>query len=206
VREGYFYVRHAPIQVPYGVLLPRKIGRLLVPVCCSASHVGYQTLRMEPVYMALGQASGAAAHLAIARGVELHEVPVEDLQIALVEQGAVVTHYDDLPFDHPAFAALQFLGARGLNPDYQATPELKLPREWGWVKLGRILAHMKIEWTPPDDRPDDPLTGADVVAWLGQLGWLAPDDAARPLLDRQLNLAEYARLVYQAYKASRSSE
>jgi len=74
------------------------------------------------------------------------------------------------------------------------------------VKLGRILTHMNIEWTPSADRPDDPLTGADVVAWLDPLGWPASDEVAKPLLDRQLNLAEYARLVYQAYKASRSSK
>jgi hypothetical protein len=203
VREGYFYVRHAPIQVPYGVILPRRIGRLAVPVCCSASHVGYQAIRMEPVYMALGQAAGVAAHLALAKGVELHEVPVEDLQIALVEQGAVVTHYDDLPFDHPAFAALQFLGARGLNPSYQATPELKLSRKHGWVKLGRILESMGIEWTPPNDRPDDPLRGRDVAEWLGQVGWPAPDKVAGPLLDSELNLAQFAQLVYEAHKASR---
>jgi len=206
VREGYFYVRHAPIQVPYGVLLPRKIGRLAVPVCCSASHVGYQTIRMEPVYMALGQAAGVAAHLAIAQGGELHEVPNEDLQIALVEQGAVVTHYNDLPFDHPAFAALQFLGARGLNPSYQATPELKLPRKYGWAKLQRVLEHMEIEWTPPDDRPDEPLHGADVVAWLDQIGWPAPDEVAGPLRDRPLNLAQFAQLVYEAHKASRQEK
>ena len=202
-REGYFFVRHKPIQVPYEVLLPRKIERLLVPVACSASHVGYQTLRMEPVFMALGQASGTAAHLAIAGGVELHEVPPEDLQIALAEAGAVVTHYDDLPFDHPAFAALQFLGSRGLNPGYAATPDLKLNRQWGWVKLGRILRHMNVKWSPPDDRPDQPLVAADVVAWMKQIGWAVPEKAAASLKDRQLTVADFAVLVYAAIKASR---
>jgi len=203
VREGYFYVRHKPIQVPYEVLLPRKIERVLVPVCCSASHVGYQTLRMEPVYMALGQAAGTAAHLAIAAGVELHELPAEDLQITLVEQGAVVTHYNDLPFDHPAFAALQFLGARGLNPGYQATPDLKLRREWGWVKLQRILRRMNTAWQPPADKPDGPLLGAEVVRWLEQIGWPVPDSVAGPLRDRHLNIAQFAQLVYQSYPRDR---
>ena len=95
--------------------------------------------------------------------------------------------------------------ARGLNPSYKATPELRLPRKYGWVKLARILEHMGIEWTPPENRPDEPLRGADVVAWLGQIGWPAPDEVARPLADRPLNLAEFAQLVYAGLKASRSS-
>ena len=203
-REGYFYVRHPPIQVPYEVLLPAKIEGLLVPVCCSASHVGYQTLRMEPVYMALGQASGVAAHLAITGRSPLHAVPAEDLQIALVERGAVVTHYNDLPFDHPDFAALQFLGARGLNPGYKATPDLKLTRWMGWTKLGRILARMKVEWCPPEDRRDKPLTGADVTRWLSEISWRAPEKVAQPLAESELNVAQFARLVYAACKAARS--
>ncbi len=202
-REGYFFVRHKPIQVPYEVLLPRKVERLLVPVACSASHVGYQTLRMEPVFMALGQAAGTAAHLAIAKDVPLHEVPSEDLQIALVEAGAVVTHYNDLAFDHPAFAALQFLGARGLNPEYTATPKLKLKRQWGWVKLGRICRQMNVEWTPPADEPERPLRAADVAEWIAQIGWPLPEKEVAALGNRHLDVADFAALVYAGIKESR---
>lgn len=201
VREGYFYVRHKPIQIPYEVLLPRKVRRLLVPVCCSASHVGYQTIRMEPVFMALGQAAGVAAYLAVSQGVELDQLPRDRLQMALVERGAVVTHYDDLPFDHPAFAALQFLGARGLNPGYQATPDQKLTRQMGAVKLKRILDQLKIAWTPPEDSLDQPLRGSDVTAWLSQLAWTVPESVAGPLAEQELNVAQFAEVVYHAYQA-----
>jgi hypothetical protein len=161
---------------------------------------------MEPVYMALGQAAGAAAHLAIRNRTELHQVPRADLQLALVEAGAVVTHYNDLPFDHPAFAALQFLGARGLNPGYKATPNLKLSRKSGWIKLERLLGYMDVQWTPPGDEPDRPLVGSEVVAWLDQLGWQTPDGVAGPLSNQRLNLGQFSELVYQTYKASRSSK
>lgn len=204
VREGYFYVRHKPIQVPYEVLLPRKIQRLLVPVACSASHVGYQTIRMEPLFMALGQAAGVAAHLAIAQDVELEHLPIDELQMALVERGAVVTHYDDLPFSHPSFAALQFLGARGLNGDYQATPDLKLTRQWGWIKLKRILDRMQIPCTVPEDLSEEPLKASDVIAWLDKLDWPVPAHAADAMANRPLTVAQFAELVYRAYGARKT--
>ena len=90
VREGYFYVAHPPVELPYRILVPKTIEGLLVPVACSASHVGYQTIRMEPVFMALGEASGIAAGLAVRHGVELRRVPIAELQQEIVHRGGVV--------------------------------------------------------------------------------------------------------------------
>src|SRR5262249_17724238 len=74
VREGYIFVAHQPFQVPYGVVVPRAIDGLLVPVACSCSHVAYNALRMEPVFMALGEACGIAAHLAIRHRVQVRSI------------------------------------------------------------------------------------------------------------------------------------
>ena len=90
VREGYFYVAHPPLELPYRTLVPKKIDGLLVPVACSASHVGYQTIRMEPVFMALGEASGIAAGLAVRHHVELRQVPIAELQQEIVRRGGVI--------------------------------------------------------------------------------------------------------------------
>lgn len=90
VREGYFYVSHKPLQLPYRILVPQKIDGLLVPVACSASHVGYQTIRMEPVFMTLGEASGIAAWLAIRDGIALRRVPITELQREIVAGGGVI--------------------------------------------------------------------------------------------------------------------
>jgi hypothetical protein len=125
-REGYFFVLHEPFQVPYGVLVPKKIDGLLVPVSCSCSHVAYNALRMEPVFMALGEASGIAAHLAITERKPLRKISTPVLQKILVERKGVITFFEDLPFDDPDFAAFQWLGARGLNKGYLASPDRTL--------------------------------------------------------------------------------
>lgn len=123
VREGYFFVLHEPFQVPYGVLVPKKIDGLLVPVACSWSHVAYNALRMEPVFMALGEASGIAAHLAITKRKPPRKITTPILQKLLVERKGVIAFFEDLPFSDPDFPTFQWLGARGLNKGYLAAPD-----------------------------------------------------------------------------------
>ena len=74
----------APYDIPYGTLCPPdqpgQPGNLLVPVCCSASHVAYCSLRMEPVYMMLGHASGTAIALASRQGCALQKLDPQQLR------------------------------------------------------------------------------------------------------------------------------
>jgi len=92
LRPGYFYVEHEPFQIPYRSLLPKTVDGLLVPVACSASHVGYQTIRMEPVFMALGEASGIAAAQAASAKVELRKIDVPALQREILNRGGVILY------------------------------------------------------------------------------------------------------------------
>ena len=100
VREGYFYVEHEPLQLPYRIVVPKAVDGLLVPVACSASHVGYQTIRMEPVFMALGEACGIAGHLASRAGVEARSVDVAAVQREILRRGGVIL-YEDAPLVPP---------------------------------------------------------------------------------------------------------
>jgi len=92
IREGYFFIAHDPFQIPYRSLLPKSVDGLLVPVACSASHVGYQTIRMEPVFMALGEASGIAAAQAVSAQVELRKIDVPALQREILKRGGVILY------------------------------------------------------------------------------------------------------------------
>lgn len=77
-----------PYAISYRAIIPKKAecSNLLVPVCLSASHIAYGSIRMEPVFMVLGQSSAIAASLAIEQKVALHEIPYDDLKTALLEQ------------------------------------------------------------------------------------------------------------------------
>jgi hypothetical protein len=92
VREGYFFIAHEPLQLPYRICLPKSVDGLLVPVACSASHVGYQTIRMEPVFMALGEACGIAAQLAEASGAEVRGVDIAALRREILHRGGVILY------------------------------------------------------------------------------------------------------------------
>jgi hypothetical protein len=93
LNEGDFQVGTQPYAIPYRSITPKaeECENLLVPICCSTSHVAYGTLRMEPVFMVLGQASGVAAALAVDGKLAVQQVPYDRLAAKLREQKAVLT-------------------------------------------------------------------------------------------------------------------
>ncbi len=78
-----------PYPVAYRSITPRKqeCENLLVPVCLSASHAAYGSIRMEPVFMILGQSAGTGACLAIDGGCSVQAVPYDKLRARLVQDG-----------------------------------------------------------------------------------------------------------------------
>ena len=81
-----------PYKIAYGSLTPKadQCTNLLVPVCVSSSHIAFGSIRMEPVFMILGQSAGTAAVLALERGGAVQEVPYETLRERLLEDGQVL--------------------------------------------------------------------------------------------------------------------
>ena len=110
---GEFYHGVAPYQIPYGTLVPAEISNLLVPVACSASHVGFCALRLEPIWMSLGDAAGIAAVLALQNKQRVQEVSVTQLQQLLWKSGGATIHVSDIPPGHPDFVAVQWWGQLG---------------------------------------------------------------------------------------------
>jgi len=82
-----------PYPISYRSIVPKKeeCENLLVPVCLSASHVAYGSIRMEPVFMILGQSAAAAAVLAIDEGVAVQDISYEKLKSRLLKDGQQIT-------------------------------------------------------------------------------------------------------------------
>lgn len=78
-----------PYRIAYGSLTPKQAecGNLLVPVCLSASHIAFGSIRMEPVFMILGQSAATATVHAIEEAVDVQEIDYKKLMLRLVTDG-----------------------------------------------------------------------------------------------------------------------
>jgi hypothetical protein len=85
---------NGPYQISYGALVPKKgqASNLLVPVCVSSSHIAYGSIRMEPVFMILGQSAATAASMAIDGKMAVQDLPYEKLRARLLADGQVLEY------------------------------------------------------------------------------------------------------------------
>jgi hypothetical protein len=100
-------------------------------VALSATHVAFSAVRMDPTWMSLGQAAGTAAALAVRQKKDVRGLDVKEVQRELIGQKARLMFYWDVPLEHPAFAAVQWLSVRGAVqgfPDRRFRPEEPLTR------------------------------------------------------------------------------
>ena len=76
-------------KIPYRAIVPhrKECGNLLVPVCLSASHIAMTSIRMEPVWMILGESAGIAAALACGQQVAVQDVDDAVLRAKLLDRG-----------------------------------------------------------------------------------------------------------------------
>lgn len=85
---------NGPYQISYGSLVPKKgqAPNLLVPVAVSSSHIAYGSIRMEPVFMILGQSAATAAVIAMDSGIDVQDVPYDKLRARLLADGQVLEY------------------------------------------------------------------------------------------------------------------
>jgi hypothetical protein len=90
--EGDIGVHIKPYEIAYGSLVPKsgQADNLLVPVAASASHIAYGSIRMEPVFMILGQSAATAAVLAIEDKLPVQKVDYPRLRERLLEDGQIL--------------------------------------------------------------------------------------------------------------------
>ncbi|MBE5032480.1 FAD-dependent oxidoreductase [Gallalistipes aquisgranensis] len=149
--DGFFGITDARVYtVPYGVMVPRQVDNLLLPVPVSGSHVGFSTLRMEPCWMALGQAAGIASSLAIDCGLKVRNVDVRRLQEKLIGQKATLIYYEDVTPEDDAFEMVQVLGLAGYLPGWEARLSEAVSRAdlEAWRKRSRLALEAEAGRTP----------------------------------------------------------
>jgi len=81
-----------PYRIDMGSIMPvrEECTNLLVPTALSASHIAFGSIRMEPVFMILGQSAATLAALAVSEDKGIHEIPYEQLRMKLLEDGQVL--------------------------------------------------------------------------------------------------------------------
>lgn len=158
--DGFLSHPSKPYTVPYGVIVPKKVEGLLTPVPVSGTHIGFSTLRMEPCWMALGQAAGTAAALSIKDGVPVRKVDLAKLQAELIRQKAVLIYFKDVAPGHPNYAAVQWAGLNGLLPAWEANPDQPADE--------KTIAKWLPKWGPPraDIKLPDNLTRGELIQFL----------------------------------------
>ncbi|NUT18896.1 MAG: FAD-dependent oxidoreductase [Hamadaea sp.] len=82
-----------PYPISYRAITPKRsdCGNLLVPVCLSATHVGYAATRMEPVFCVLAESAAVAAVQALAKQIDVQDIDSDALQSRILERRQVIT-------------------------------------------------------------------------------------------------------------------
>jgi hypothetical protein len=83
-----------PYTIAYGSITPKKeqCENLLVPVCVSSSHIAFGSIRMEPVFMILGQSAATAAVMAIDSQRAVQDVPYAELRARLTKDNQILEY------------------------------------------------------------------------------------------------------------------
>ncbi|TWT51167.1 Xanthan lyase precursor [Rubripirellula amarantea] len=90
-----------PYEIAYGSMVPKQeeCRNLFVPVCISSSHMAFGSIRMEPVFMVLGQSAATAAVMAIDANCDVQSVPYSELSERLISDGQVLTY--EVAYERP---------------------------------------------------------------------------------------------------------
>lgn len=134
-----------PSQIPYRALLPKESDNLLVTVCLSCSHMGWGTLRLEPVFIHLGESAAFAVSLAAELGTTPGELDANRLVRKLADNRVLVSLFQDIDLSagQKWGPAIQYFGTKGFFDSYEAKPEALLDRRTAriWAEaFGRLAA------------------------------------------------------------------
>jgi hypothetical protein len=135
--DGFLSYPTDVYTVPYGVIVPKNVDNLLLPVPVSGSHIGFSTIRMEPCWMALGQAAGVAAAVAIEQQMKVRNIDASAVQKILLDQNATLMYFKDISPADKNFKMVQHMGLRGYLSGWEARLEEPADQKTfeAWQKL-----------------------------------------------------------------------
>lgn len=166
-----------PGQIAFGCLLPRELKNLLVTGAISSTHIGWGAVRLEPVWMHVGESAAVAIALAKRRAVAVADVPVDLLQRELVARGVMLTFFNDFDLSAPTAEqrAAQYFGARGFFPDYDARLDRPLARALAgvWAKPDATVAATATR-AAAANTASEPITAAAFATLVGARWERAP--------------------------------
>ena len=169
--QHLWFVPVPSFSVPLGALVPETVDGLVVAdKAISVSNVANGTTRLQPVVLLTGQAAGALAALAARDGREPRAVPVRDVQRALLDAGAFLLPYLDVPPDRPAVRPHP-ARRRDRHPEGSGLPHQWANQTWfypGFPIDAATLQKGLLEFEPVAVPPADgrPLTVGEAVAMV----------------------------------------
>lgn len=131
--EGHVMLRSEtmPGQVPVALLFPAQPANLLVPVCMSASHIGWGAIRLEPVWMSVGEAAAWLVIQAVKQNTDPPAVNADMLVRHLAQQRFLLSFFNDIEGRESAswYPSIQYLGTKGFFGSYESRADQKLTKE-----------------------------------------------------------------------------
>lgn len=191
------YTAIPSFSVPAGVLVPAGADGLLVAeksVSVDNSIAG--TTRLQPVVMELGQAAGVIAALSVRKGIPLRDVSVRELQSVLLEAGARIQPYLDLPVEDSDFQALQRIGSTGIlraegrNVDWADEMWMRTADTLKWNEL-----YLEEYYGVPCWASDGPVTVSELYDIVGKLSDTDLSALAQDEPDRPVTRLEAVRII-----------
>jgi len=132
-----------PGQLPYRTLFAPDLDNLIVPICLSATHVAWGTVRLEPTWMTIGEAAAFATLQAIRRNQPPANIDPDALLRTLATKHVMISFFNDVDVsaNEPWIPAAQYFGTKGFFAEYDVRPSAALTRAvaeaWaeGYAKL-----------------------------------------------------------------------
>jgi hypothetical protein len=204
-----------PGQVPLAVLFPSQPSNLIVPVCVSASHIGWGAIRLEPVWMSIGEAAGYLAAEACYGKIDPPAVGTDAFIRKLATHRFMLSFFNDVEGRESAswYPAVQYLGTKGFFGSYESGADQKMTKalaeRWAdhlrhWKQTGDWDANAQARQTAKLEMlPGDPLHAEAFAVLVGKALEL-PGKASQWL--RQLPLpatailsrGDAARIIFEA--------